>query len=186
MKIVQSAIVALACLAGSACETVPPLDFTVPEVGRVAQRKDAELLSMTVGFAPQTAQRVMETDASIPPIWKESLTDAINRSLIFTDGSSKKLNLSVRIVEVDAPGGGGALFTEKTSVAAIYEIVDRKTGDIILSQEIRTEGGVPMTYAFAGIVRHREGVNRAVRNNIAEFIALLETTDFGRPAFPVQ
>ncbi|MDZ4762216.1 MAG: UDP-N-acetylglucosamine acyltransferase [Alphaproteobacteria bacterium] len=183
MNFFKTSIVVFVGFLTCACQTVPPLDFTVPEVGRVAQRKPAEAVSTTIGFAPQTQQRRMETDSTLPPIWKEALTDAINRSLIFTDGANTKVNISVRIVEINAPEIG---IDMKSTVAAIYEIVDRRTGDLILTEEIATVGVVPGNYAFDGRVRARESVNRAVRNNIAGFIALLERTDFSRPAFPAS
>jgi hypothetical protein len=166
-----------------ACTSVPPLDFTVADVGRVAERKPAELGSLTVGFAPQAQSRKIESDHAVPPIWKEALQDAFDRSLIFTDDAPMKVNVSVRIVEANAPEFGAEM---KTTVAAIYEIVDRSNGDIILSQEVRTQGIVPFDYAFVGTVRARESANRAVRNNIAEFLSILEKTDFSRPAFPID
>ena len=166
-----------------ACTSVPPLDFTVAEVGRVAERKPAELGSLTVGFAPQSQSRKIEGDHEMPPIWKEALQDAFDRSLIFTDDAPMKVNVSVRIVEANAPAFGAEM---KTTVAAIYEVVDRANGDIILSREVRTQGVVPFDYAFVGVVRARESANRAVRNNIAEFMAVLEKTDFSKPAFPID
>jgi hypothetical protein len=166
-----------------ACTSVPPLDFTVQDVGRVADRKPAELESLTVGYATQKQSRKIESDHGLPPLWKEALQDAINRSLIFTDDAPMRVNVSVRILEVNAPEAGVDM---KTTVAALYEVVDRATGDIILSTEVRTDGVVPFGYALSGAVRARESVNRATRNNIAEFIELLEKTDFGKPSFPVD
>lgn len=178
-----SVLLAASFFALGACTSIPPLDFTVPEVGRVAERKPAELGSLTVGYAAQTQSRKIESDHLLPPLWKEAFQDAIDRSLIFTDDAPMRVNISVRIVEVNAPEFG---FDMTSKVAAIYEVVDRGSGDIILSQEVRTEGVVPADYAFVGAVRARESVNRAVRNNIAEFMALLERTDFSRPAFPIE
>jgi hypothetical protein len=166
-----------------ACTSVPPLDFTVQDVGRVADRKPAELESLTVGYASQKQSRKIESDHGLPPLWKEALQDAINRSLVFTDDAPMRVNVSVRILEVNAPEFGADM---KTTVAALYEVVDRATGDIILSTEVRTDGVVPMGYAFVGAVRARESANRAVRNNIAEFMEVLEKADFGKPSFPVD
>lgn len=162
------------------CTSVPPVDFTVQDVGMVSNRKDAEMKSLTVGFAPQSQQHKVEADASIPPVWKEGLQDAINRSLIFTDDASTKVNVSVRITEFDVPAGGISM---TTSVGAIYEVVDRATGDLLFAEEIMTEGVVPAGYAFAGRVRAVESWNRAVRNNIADFIKILEQADFSKPMF---
>jgi hypothetical protein len=164
----------------SGCVSVPPVDFTVQDVGMVSQRKDAELISMTVGFAPQAQQKKVEANATIPPVWKEALQDAINRSLIFQDDASKKINLSVRISEFDIPGAG---FSMTTKVTAIYEIVDRSNGDLLFAQEISSEGVVPTDYAFAGVTRMVESWNRAVRNNIADFINTLEQADISKALF---
>lgn len=165
----------------SGCLTVPPVDFTVQDVGVVSDRKNAELISLTVGFAPQAQQKKVQANATIPPLWKESLQDAINRSLIFIDDADRKINLSARITEFDIPGAGGAM---KTRVGAIYEIVDRANGDLLFAQEISSEGVVPFDYAFTGVTRAVESWNRAVRNNIADFINILEQTDISMAAFP--
>jgi hypothetical protein len=162
------------------CASVPPVDFTVQEVGMVSNRQDAELRSLTVGYAPQKQQRKVEADASIPPVWKEALQDALNRSLVFTDDASRKVNLSVRITEFEIADPG---FDMTTKVSAIYEIIDRSNGDLLLAEEIRSEGVVPANYAFAGHVRMVESWNRAVRNNIADFINLLEQADLSKAMF---
>jgi hypothetical protein len=173
--------VLLAVFGLSGCmTTVPPLDFMVENVGQVSSRKSAEMKSLTVGFAAQSQQGVMETDSSLPPIWKEGLSDAINRSLVFRDSSKRKINLSVRITEVDAPGFGVDMLTK---VSAIYEIVDRNSGNLLFAEKIQTTGTVPMDYAFAGIIRARESVNRAVRNNIAAFILKLQAADLSKAVF---
>jgi Tfp pilus assembly PilM family ATPase len=72
-----------------------------------------------------------------------------------------------------------------TETAARYELVDRKTGDILYTQDIASKGDVPFDYAFAGVTRVRESVNRAVQNNITQFLQALETVDVSRPMFPV-
>ena len=180
-KLASVGLIAIALFGTTACTTVPPLDFTVPEVGVVDNRKDAELVSLTIGFAPQTQQRRMQAGQHVAPIWKEALTDAVNRSLIFADESDLRVNLSVRIIEFDLPDFGADL---KTTVAALYEVVDRSSGDVLMTEEISSEGVVPFGYALSALVRQQESANRAVRNNIAEFVSRLEASDFGRPVFP--
>ena len=181
MKLKSFVILAiLNILVLTGCTTVPPVDFTVQDVGMVDNRKDAELKSLTVGFAPQTQQSTVEADATIPPLWKESLTDALNRSLVFKDDMDKKVNLSVRITEFDIPAGGASMTTR---VSAIYEIVDRNNGDLLFTQKISSEGVVPWDYAYSGLVRGVESWNRAVRNNIADFINILDNSDISKPVF---
>ncbi|WP_206613468.1 hypothetical protein [Parahaliea mediterranea] len=169
---------ALTIMAG--CASIPPVDFTVQDVGMVTNRKNAEMKSLTVGYAPQSQQRNVEANATIPPVWKEGLQDAINRSLIFSDDTEMKVNVSVRITEFDIPAFGASM---TTSVGAIYEIVDRETGDLLFAEEIMSEGVVPAGYALNGQARAVESWNRAVRNNIADFIKLLEQADFSKPMF---
>ena len=164
----------------SACTAIPPVDFTVQDVGMVRGRKDVDLKSLTVGFAPQKQQKTIEANASIPPLWKEALTDALNRSLIFKDDAPVKANLSVRIVEFDIPSAGGEMTTK---ISAIYELIDRKNGDLLFGELIESEGIVPFDYAFMGVVRMVESWNRAVRNNIASFISMLEGTDISKPMY---
>jgi len=91
-----------------------------------------------------------------------------------------KVNLSVRIITLDLPGGGASMTTR---AGAIYEIVDRSNGDLLFSEVIESDGVVPFDYAFAGVVRAVESRNRAVRNNIADFIGRLEQADFSKPRF---
>ena len=176
-KIFLATLVALII---SGCTSVPPIDFTVQDVGMVSQRKNAELKSLTVGYATQVQQKKVQSGYAIPGIWKEALTDALNRSLVFRDGSDQTVNLSVRITEVDTPEMG---FAMTTKVSAIYEIIDRNTGDLLMAEEVRSEGVVPMDYAFMGVTRAVESLNRAVRNNIAEFISRLEGVDLDKPVF---
>jgi len=164
----------------SGCQSIPPVDFSVQDVGMVDHRKSAELKSLTVGFASQKQQKVMEADASIPPVWKNGLTDALNRSLIFQDDQAVKVNLSVRIVEFDIPEIGTDMTTK---VGAIYEIIDRGNGSLLYSELIESKGVVPFDYAFLGAARAVESWNRAVRNNIADFINSLDQADLTKPIF---
>ena len=182
IKLIKLLLLKSVLFAMMGCTALPPLDFTVQDVGMVNNRKDVELKSLTVGFAPQEQQRVVEADHGVPPIWKEALQDAISRSLIFKDNAPTKINLSVRIVEARLTG-----FAEVTChIGAIYEIVNRNNGDLLFAQEISSKGIVPLDYAFVGVVRGRECGNRGVRNNIAEFINQLEQADLSKPMFPAQ
>ena len=70
-----------------------------------------------------------------------------------------------------------------TKVGAIYEIVNRSNGDLLFAQEILSEGTVPFNYSLLGATRAVESWNRAVRNNIADFINLLEVADISNPVF---
>ncbi len=73
-----------------------------------------------------------------------------------------------------------------TKSAARYEIIDRANGDIIFTQDINSEGVVPFDYAFIGMIRARESLNRSVQQNIAQFLQALETVDVSKPMFPAK
>ena len=177
---VSKYILVFGILCSVGCTTLPPADFTVQDVGVLENRKDAELKSITVGYGSHDQQGKVEGTHIVPPLWKEALTDALNRSLAFNDTGPVKVNLSVRIVEFDVPAAG---FAMSTRVAAIYEIVDRASGDLLFAESISSEGVVPMDYAFVGVIRATESMNRAVRNNIADFINSLESADLSRAMY---
>tara|TARA_R110002167_G_scaffold81010_2_gene222097 strand:- start:258 stop:812 length:555 start_codon:yes stop_codon:yes gene_type:complete len=182
LKKIKIAILFPTIILLAGCLSTPPVDFTVQDVGMVSNRLDVELISLTVGYAPQSQQRKVRADASIPPLWKESLQDAINRSLVFTDDASKKVNLSVRITEFVVP----ISLETTTKVSAIYEIVDRSNGDLLFAQEVSSEGVVPLGYSLVGVTRLVESWNRAVRNNISDFIIQLSEANISTPVFTGQ
>ena len=168
-------VVALIILMLSAC--MPPVDFTIENGGVVSQRKDAELKLITI-VADYQSQQAVKVFPSILPVWKEALTDVLGRSLMFKDDVPMKVNLSVRVFEIIYPHAGLS-FT--TRVSAIYEIIDRKSGDILFSHEVTSEGVVPFSHSLNGGSRLMESINRAVRNNITDFLNQLERTDFTKP-----
>lgn len=168
----------------TACQSVPPLNFSTPNVGVSQKKIDAELKSMTVTIArpdEKTGELPMGMETIVPQLWQTALTESINKMAIFQDDAAKKVNVSVKILKLDIPGGG---FSMTTETAARYEITDRKNGDIIYTQDILSAGVVPMDYAFLGLTRQRESINRAVQNNITQFLQALETVDTSKPMFP--
>ena len=146
--------------------TIPPLDFTVRDVPTVT-RQDVELVSVTVGYVPKTKGMKIETNHLVPPSWQSALEDAINRSLVFGDDKERKVSISVRIDHFDLPAAG---FTMTSNCGAVYEILDRSSGDLIFDVRIFSSGSVPTDYAFVGVVRAAESINRCARNNISEFL----------------
>lgn len=182
----SSLLAAAAVVILSGCASAPPMNFSVPNVGVSQKKIDAELKSMTVTIArpdEKTGDLPMGMDVKVPQIWHTSLTEALNKMAIFQDDSLKKVNLSVKILKLELPAFGGAM---TTSTAARYEISDRKTGDIIFTQDIASSGTTPFDYAFVGMVRALESVNRAVQNNITQFLQQLETVDVSKPMFPTK
>ena len=177
-------LVTLLALLLTGCAANPPMNFSVPNVGVTQHKLDAELKSLTVTLARPAEKKgdmPVWAESEVPTLWQTALVEAINRMTIFKDDNPRKLNLSVKVLAIDMPGMGIS-FTTKT--IARYELIDRATGDIVYSQDIAASGTVPGNYAFAGYVRARESVNRAVQNNISSFLQALETVNVDKPMFP--
>ena len=186
MKIYHLLVAAVTAVFLSGCGSIPPLNFSVPNVGVSQKKIDAEMKSMTVTIArpdEKTGDLPASMGTTVPQLWQTALTEAINKMAIFQDDATKKVNLSVKILKLQVPGAG---FSFTTETAARYEIMDRKTGDLIFAQDISSSGTTPADYAFAGIARARESVNRAVQNNITQFLQSLETVDVLKPMFPAK
>lgn len=173
----------LVALLLSGCQTLPPLNFSVPNVGVSQKKIDAELKSMTVTLARPDEQKgdIVAGMEPVAQLWQTSLTEALNRMAIFKDDASKKVSLQVKILGVEVPAAGASF---ETTAHARYEIIDRSNGSIIYTQEFSSKGFVSMGYAFLGVVRARESVNRAVQNNITMFLQALETVNIDKAMFP--
>tara|TARA_B100001758_G_C18243949_1_gene522101 strand:+ start:259 stop:738 length:480 start_codon:yes stop_codon:yes gene_type:complete len=154
----------------TACNTLPPLDMTLPSVPKVDQ-KDLELRSITVGYVAKSRGVKLETNHLVPIAWQTALQDAINRSLIFSDDVDRKITISVRINHFDVPAAG---FDMVSDCGAVYEILDRSNGRIIFTTDVRSSGTTPMDFAFAGVIRMQESINRCARNNIGTFLNRLD------------
>ena len=180
-KLLLSGVLALAL---SGCAALPPLNFSVPNVGVSDTRIDAELKSITVTLArpdEKTGQLPADAQHEVPQMWQTALIEAMNRMAIFRDDAPKKLSLSVKVLKLDVPEFGASMHTDS---AARYELIDRETGGIIFTQDIAATGEVPFNYAFAGVTRARESISRSVQNNITQFLQALETVDIEKPMFP--
>ena len=173
------------------CASLPPVNFSVPNIGVSSTKLDAELKSLTISLArPDEAIGKIEVPlvwchGDFCPIslyvgvWKTALEEAFNRMAIFKDDSPKKVSLAVKILKFDSR----ARFWI-THTSARYEIIDRSDGSIIFTTDISTTGDVPFDYAFAARVRLLESINRSVQNNIIQFLQVLETVDMDKPMFP--
>ena len=155
------------------CSTMPPADFTVQNLPSV-ERKNVELVSITVGYVPKTGGVTLDTNHLVPPAWQTALQDAINRTLIFSDDKERKITISVRIDHFDLPMAGFAMTSD---CGAIYEIMDRLSEEVVFRERVYTSATVPVDYAFAGVIRVQESINRCARTNIRDFIVLLDQRD---------
>lgn len=199
MKVQHLLVAAITVFLLSGCGSLPPMNFSVPNVGLSQKKVDAELKSMTVTVArPDEKTGNLDLryaamdingqgggmgDQMVPQMWQTALTEALNRMAVFQDDAAKKVSLSVKILKLDVPGAGISFTTNTT---ARYEIMDRKTGDLIFTQDISSSGTTPADFAFLGLARMRESINRAVQNNITQFLQALETVDAQKPMFPAK
>jgi len=169
----------------TACaQGVPPLNFSVPNVGPSRVHIPAEVKSITVSMArpdEQTSRPLRAGNETIAPYWKAAIEEALNKMVIFQDDAPKKVSLSVKVLKIDTPTAGISMTTD---VGARYEILDRGNGAVIFTTDINTRGTTPGDFAFLGLARARESVNRAVQNNILQFLQALETVDINRPMIP--
>jgi len=171
-------------LSGCATPFVPP-NFSVPNVGLSQKKINAEVRSMTVTIAsPGEAKGVLNVNANlVPQLWTTALTEAFNKMAIFQDDAPMKVNVSVKILMFNPPGVG---FSMTAATIARYEISDRRSGDIIFTQEFSSSATVPADFAFEARTRINESINRAVQNNITQFLQALESVDVQKPMFPAK
>ena len=152
--------------------SAPPINFSVDNVQPARQKFDAELKNVNVMWG-----RPNELVGDVPSDWKVdttqswavALTDAIDRAVLFQDDSSKKVTLSVRILELSQPFILST--TAYTNATARYEVIDRSSGKVLWTEVIKTQGQVPATLFSYAPTRVVESINRAVQLNIKEFLS---------------
>jgi len=101
------------------------------------------------------------------------LREGVDRVSVFNDDSSQKVNIFVKITELDIAGGG---VTMTSKARATYQIVNRKSGKVVYERDVASIGSVPGTYAFSGATRIKESINRAVQENIRVFLEAISIT----------
>lgn len=175
--------IVLLLLLSSGCASLPPINFSAPNIGVSSTKLDAELKSLTVTPArpDETTGELNHNIGEHTEKWKTALEEAFNRMAIFKDDSPRKVSLVVKILKFDTPGFGGEMTTH---ASARYQIIDRSDGSIIFTTDVSTSGVVPFDFAFVGVIRARESINRSVQNNIIQFLQVLESVDMDKPMFP--
>ncbi|MFJ2336924.1 UDP-N-acetylglucosamine acyltransferase [Pseudomonas protegens] len=166
MRVLIGAL-AIAFLAG--CASPPPLNFSVQGLQMSTNKIDADLRSMSVSFAGPNEARgeIPSNGEEVPRFWESALREGVDRISVFNDDSSQKVNIFVKITELDIAGGG---VTMTSKARATYQIVNRKSGKIVYERDVASIGSVPGTYAFSGATRIKESINRAVQENIRVFL----------------
>ena len=171
------------------CVSLPPVNFSAPNIGVSSTKLDAELKSLTVSVArPDEATGEIDPGIGVHTgLWKTSLEEAFNRMAIFKDDSPRKVSLAVKILKLGVPRFGAGMTTH---ASARYEIIDRSDGSIIFTTDISTSGEGPFKidpfcdFGCAMGSRVVDGLNRSVQKNIIQFLQVLETVDMDKPMFP--
>jgi hypothetical protein len=161
------------------CETTPPLNFTPPTVQESSRAFDADLRTIVVTVAQVEEKKGaidfnMEFSETMPELWQRGLTDALSRSLLFSDAGIRKIDLQVKILEFAVPPRGASMATK---VMARYQAVDRSDGTILYSTVVESRYEVPFSFSALGSVRATESISRAVQANISTFLERLATAD---------
>lgn len=179
MKFIHIAgLVFIALLSGCATQA-PTLNFTPSDVLPAKNRVQAELKSFTVSVAKEE-ERLGETqvgffgnqyESNFKQSLREAIEEALTKSAIFNDLANKKVSLTAKVMQFESPNGG---INFETTAIIRYEIFDRKDGKLIFRRDISSTGSVPFDYAFLGAIRYTEARNRAMRENITQFINSLE------------
>lgn len=164
---------------------IPPLNFSVPNIQPSSQRVAAEVKSVTVSLARADEQESMfqAGDELITPSWKAALDEALNKAAIFQDDAQRKVSIAVKVLRVNFPPF--AMNFTTTSVA-VYQVLDRSSGAVLYAERIQTTGTAPSDFAFLGVARARESVNRSVQANIAEFISKVGSMGAGLSRVPLN
>ncbi|MFS1291999.1 UDP-N-acetylglucosamine acyltransferase [Pseudomonas piscis] len=172
MRVLIGAL-AIAFLAG--CASPPPLNFSVQGLQMSTNKIDADLRSMSVSFASPNEARgeIPSNGEEVPRLWESALREGVDRVSVFNDDSSQKVNIFVKITELDIAGGG---VTMTSKARATYQIVNRKSGKVVYERDVASIGSVPGTYAFSGATRIKESINRAVQENIRVFLEAISIT----------
>jgi hypothetical protein len=165
--------------------SVPPLTFSVADVGVSKTKINADIKTITVTLArPDEAQGDMPLGIEgLTNLWKEALQEAIDKSAIFKDGSSNTVSVQTKIMALDVPSFGASMTTKSI---ARYQLIDRSSGKVVYAKDVTAEGVVPYNYAFAGVIRGRESINRSAQNNIKQFLEGLEAANIDKPVFPSE
>ncbi len=177
-----AAVAALLLLLYGCATPVVPINFSVPNVGLSKKKIDAEVKSLTVTVAPAneaTGTQNINT-AMVTPLWTSAMNEAFNKMAIFQDDAPMKVNVSVKILSFDPPSVG---FSMTTKTSARYEIVDRKSGDIIHTQDVSSSHTTPADFAFNARIRINDSINHAVQDNIIQFLQALESVAPGLMSF---
>lgn len=179
IRIKLFAIAILGILLSGCATQAPTLNFTPNDAPPVKNKVHAELKSITVSIAKEE-EKLGDTqvgffgnqyEQSFRTTFKDALEEAIVKSAVFNDLSDQKVSLTAKVMKFQTPSAG---VTFETAMIVRYELIDRRTGQLVFRKDIESSGSVSFDYAFNGAIRSAEARNISVRNNISNFITSLE------------
>lgn len=173
MKITLNIIIIFLAGILTACSYNPNLKFQLPDVEVSKKKIDAELKFVsviTVSPLERNGPPIVIIEQKIPMLFQKSLKDALDKSSVFKEESTRKVDITAKIFKLKLPNSGLSMTTE---VGTRYEIIDRKTEEILFSQDISSSGTASMDY-ISGTSRFEESINRAIRSNIVIFLQDIE------------
>ena len=180
-------LVVIAAMVLGGCSRLPPYNFSVSNIDPSHSPLDAEVKSLTVQFGQANEQTgpidlyfIDDNAQDVILAWRTSLKKALARAEIFLDGGFRKVSIAVKVLMLDAPRIG---FDMTTKVMARYEVISRDDGSTIYAKTLTSTGVVPMRWNFAGDIRRRESINRAIQSNIALFFQEVKSIDVPLPVY---
>jgi hypothetical protein len=170
----------LAALAAmlSACGSIPPINFSVPNVAPSPTKLDADVksITVTVASAEEATGKLDPNTSLLTQYWKTSIEEALDRMAVFRDDAPRKVSIAVKILRLELSVGA----TATVNASARYQIIDRATGAVAFTTDINTEGQSTLDYSLAGVARNRKALNHAVQENILKFLQALPNANLGK------
>ena len=160
-------------LALTGCSSTP-LTFTPENIEISTEKINAELKSIHVSISDEdaTTANLKKAGPKYVQTWKEALQDALDRSALFDDDASSKININAKLNSLDYPF---AAATFHSKFITTYQIIKRKTGEVVYETTIESEGISSPGEDFLASHRLRHSINRAGQKNIIAFIERLKT-----------
>lgn len=168
-QIIASVLIAFSL---TACSSPPEFNAVPQTVPQSQIKVDAQLDEVTVAIAPLDAQQgyMAPGTAALIPLWQSGIVDALDRSNVFTAGSPNRVNVEVSIIRLDNVQNNDLSIT--TTAVAAYRIVDAKTQEVLWVRGISSSSIVSFQEMTTETTRARISLNRAIQNNILQFVTL--------------
>lgn len=156
----------------TACSSPPEVSAVPQTVPQSLEKVDAHLGEVVASIAPlDERQGYMAPDAAaLIPIWQTGVADALERSGVFMAGSAHRVNVDVRIIRLDHVQNNDLSVT--TTAIAAYRVIDAKTQQVLWIRGISSSSTVAYQEMTVQVTRERLSLNRAIQNNITQFVTL--------------